>query len=331
MAKQDWNAGDTLSRAQVNRPFFIASGVYNSVAGQIELYIGPGRMRFPIAQLVDRNNVVVYSGQTQQFVIPNPAATTAYSISVRPGATTTAVQVPRFMVSGSSLTDFRSGAVNTPRFDAEPIGTIYTGASLATANLVGPWNAGAFDPWDQRGEAPAVSAARPRMIYRSQSTPAGSIPYAGATNTVVSGIAHLHFQNNTSVGPQTFISAVVRYMVSGKRPGNDLGDLLYCTPTFHVRPIGGNQGIIHASTHVTEIDQDPDNAVTRGARQQFTATLANVDRGSGGDGTGFSLYAGFLNAAGSGETDAGVSIRILHFDFLAIPGFQSSVISEPRD
>src|ERR1035437_795966 len=127
MGKNNWVALEAGTVSKMNQPFFIASGVYNPNIGvvvpQLELQVTPGTIRFPNQAGVCANYAA------QQVAIQNPQASQYLTLFIRSNNS--------IIVSGSALAFPTPGA---PRYDAEPIGTVYTGNPINTTNLSGPWN-----------------------------------------------------------------------------------------------------------------------------------------------------------------------------------------------
>ena len=301
--KNDWNAGDDVTESAMNRPFWIASGVVSGA--DLSLTISPGRIRYPY------QTAVAASGGAQLLTIANAPAATYLTIFQRPSATGNT-----FIISGTT-----SAAVPLPpRYDAEPIGRVYTGASLATANLEGPWNAGAFAQYEQRGELTAQ--ARSRAIYYQADGGTSAIsslafPLA-SPGTAVASVAFteaLRAAASTQKKYRAMYHATVSYVCSGAlTTGN-----LFVTPVFALKDDTSALLLLHSEqTHRFEVAQDPDSTfgATRGNNQHFTQVLVAInDNNNPQDNTGATLV-GY-----SGDATDASSIRMLAVSLIAIPNY----------
>lgn len=169
MAKNSWIAGEIATRSKMNQPFFVQSGTV--VSGDIHLQISPGRVRFPF------KNTPYFSTAAQSFVLDAPTVPFHYSIFLAPDGT--------ILASGHSAL---FEVPEPPQGDAEYLGTVYTGATLSTANLRGPWHATLGDSYEMRGELAA--STRNRFVTSGApltgndvvaSNPTIAVDYAGAS------------------------------------------------------------------------------------------------------------------------------------------------------
>lgn len=310
MSKQDWNPADIGTESKMNQPFWIGSGIVSG--NNVVLSITPGRMRYP------NQTAVVFSGQPTNCTIVDAAAATYYTVFKRSSGA--------YVVSGSTSPT----VPGPPRWDAEPIGQIFTGASLATNNLKFPGNAGAFDLWEQRGEAPTVMASRPRAYHDSNvlnSHGAGSFPFASHSNaTTASGISYLSFVGPTEAALGVHVMARVRWVASGALTAG----LLYVNPVFSIKQASTVAAIAsHDSCYVFPVAQNPDttHGANRGALQVNTATLHVFDPNPAGQYEGYKLTFHF----GTNTDDAPIEpdIRILAWDMTAIPGIYAINRTDP--
>ena len=212
MAKNDWNAGDTLGRSVMNQPYWLASGTVGGTGdgvNDLRVFITPGSIRYP------NKPALLASGQLQSFIISPAAAGKYYTYFIRSDGS--------FMVSGTTTQTIPG----PPRYDAEPIGTVYTGASLGT-NMIGPWNQGAFGGYEQRGQ---MASTRPlHFTYRSYTTRAN---LNSGHLTAISGIAWISINDANAGQLATHLSASVTWEPSGVPAAN--GQLV-ANPAFLIGP-----------------------------------------------------------------------------------------------
>lgn len=299
MAKNDWRSSpaDTGTRTNMNQPYWIASGVYNPGSSRIELTISPGSIRYP-----GLGNVV-YSGQPQQLLLNNPQSGTYYTIFARSTLGT-------FIVSGTT-----SATVPfSPRYDAEYIGRIFTGASLSTANLAGPWNQGAFGGYEQRGQMGAVSA-RTRCIFSTGN--AANLASLGLmnldTSATTSGIAFLTFAD-TALRTDTKFDGVVVWCASGLA-GQQAGIQFDIINSDSQASIFRVIDVMYLPVAVNP-DPGPQNKLTK-----VTPIVAvnNVQASN----SGYRLMFTPLNT-----NTAGITARLLNYTFSAVVGQYTSDTNE---
>lgn len=324
MSKNDWSNNDTITRSRVNQPFFLTSGTVGGTgdaAGTVRIFISPGILRFPT-----RANPV-NSINLQSISFPGQA-NYDYAVFARSDST--------FLVSGSNagIATFRDG-VAPPRHDAEFLGIVRIGSPVSQANLTGPWNTGstAGVPHEQRSQAAAAIASRPRAVYK-QSTPGsmqvtgagGSFPSTINSLSTASGFAWLNMADGGMNDAGTILHATVRFVSSGALSGSDL----YITPIFSVWSSDDTMGTpvgVWPQTLRYAAAQDPDNGA-RGQRCIETMSFTVVNNGTTPRaGSGYGLGVSFDPS--TNRTDASTSIRITGFSFIARPNNKLSDTTEP--
>lgn len=312
--KQDWVNNDTGVVWRMNQPFWIASGGYNAGNTQLTLYVSPGRLRFPY------RTKTVYSGSPQAFAVSNPTAARYYNIFMRVGGT--------FEISGST-----TATIPEPiHADSEYLGQVNTGASLGVATLYGPWNQGTVhNPYEQRGELPAVTPAQPRIYYNDNR---GIIKGAlTASNHVgfstASGIGWISLSEATGAGyreTRSVFGAMVQWTPSGalENPGYMLpSGILKIAPSFGIKETqsASNQVISHETYSFLQ-PQNPD----AGNPHQQTSIIKGVSTGAYGVFGGFELIA-YFNMA---NTSVSGGIRIVNVEFYVLPSFVPSSATDKR-
>lgn len=309
--KNDWNTGDTGTRTNMNRPFWLSSGTV--AAGNVAVQISPGRIRYPY------NTAVLYSGQSQPFTMNGAAVNTYYTVFQRSDGT--------FMASGTTAL----ATPGRPRWDAEYLGTIFTGASVSTANLKGPWNAAAFEQWEQRGEYTAPF--RPRAVYDKE-TGTGSLLSTSFTSLVTaSGISYLTFPEPGGDNLlRSTIYAEIRWIPSGSI-GVSPADL-YMTPVFtivdSIQPTAALSS--NRRTYRYTVAQTPDAPVpARGSQEAATTTMVAINSNNAGA-AGYTLKVHFdMNSQSTDNSNppGPPGIRIQEIIFFALPGWYSVSLNEP--
>ncbi len=304
MAKNDWKALDTGAVSNMNQPFWIASGVYNAGASRIELQITPGSIRYP--NLPD----LTYNEAAQSVWIANPQANQFLTLYVRPDGS--------FMVSGTTA---QTPVPGSPRYDAEPLGRIYTGNPISTANLIGPWNTQGAGAYEERGQMTATAGGRPRMVYQAyirQDTTPGGNGFTGYVPTLsaASGIAWLTINDGNAVNVATYLSATVQWEASGAAGSNGLLDVY---PTFKVVPgfngTWDNQALYYEHRQFTA-NQPPPSV----SNYQLSHMSWIVPSGS---------YSGYALLAGNNVAGGGIGkffVRTVLFS--AMSGFYGSNSNE---
>lgn len=308
--KNDCVNNETITTSKTNQPFALVSGTVN--AGNLHLSISPGRLRTPYG------TAVTYSGLAQGFVIANAQAQRYLTIFIRPGSP------PTFMVSGST-----TATVPDPvRWDAQYLGQIWTGASLTTANLQGPWNQSATNnPYEQRGEAPTFGY--PTALATVSNTGSVNLDTAPTSAATASGIGFLTFADRTTseIGRGVILNACVTYAISGARQAGALHctpaiffqRVVDTTPTLQIVPNGINVAFATRTTTATAVDQNPDSG-TVGASTRETMSL-NMLSPLGTAEAGYRL-AFFLDAARSSAGTNAVGVRFVSVVFTAQPGLR---------
>lgn len=291
--KNDTINAEIGTRAVVNRPFWIASGVVSG--SNVTLFVSPGRMRFPYA------TKVVYSGQPSSLTFGG-LASRYYTVFLRSDQT--------FYVSGST-----TATVPGPKYqDSEYLGQVWTGASLSTANLRGPWNQGsAYNPYEQRGEAAAITAAVPVMYAARDSNIANFT--AGAT---ASGIGWLTYADRSTMAPLSLLGAMVRWVPSGAlaSPGYMLpSGMLHMTPQFFISKAIGTVMATYQATHTFLQPQNPDNPNVA----SITASIPIPGAGATPSADGY-----VLKLQTQEPTTTGAQMRIQEVRFYGIPGNRPS-------
>ncbi len=310
MAKNDWIAGDTGTRTNMNLPHWLASGTYNSGSNRLEIQVSPGWWRYP------QQPSLVGSGGPTQVLITAPQASTYYTLFLRGDNT--------YMVSGSTS----SSVPGSPRWDAEPIGTVFTGVSVSTANLKGPWNQTATGQYERRGEATAVQALVPRLIYDSRaaatlSASIGSMDATRAPIVTTSGLSFLSFGHFRPTGP-VILNAAIQWVPSGNISRAGSAAAIVVSPVFLVyNAVGGAPGqLIYSFQDTREFGtvQNPDSGSSANYSPCLTSFQAIDVVGSG---TGYSLII-------SPPDYFGNNLRFVSITFTAQPGvFQASNYVEP--
>lgn len=294
--KNDWTAGQFIDRTSMNQPFWLTSGTVGGTgdgANDLRVFISPGSIRYPF------KSQVVASGQLQSHIVSQATAARYYTYYVRSDGT--------FMVSGTSTFTVPP----PPRYDAEPIGTIYTGASLGTANLIGPWNQGSFGGYEQRGQM--LSTMPPRITYRAYTTRA--ILNSGHITTL-SGIAWLTTQDANAKNLATYVSASVTWQPSGT-PGADGQFVL--EPQFLI----GNNSVLLAAS-LASIATDRRIFTVSQAPNGTTFITSHISAiAPSGSYNGYLLLAGL----GAGGT-ASATIFVRDVVFSAIAGLYASDTNE---
>jgi hypothetical protein len=205
MAKNDWAAGDRGTKYNMNSGHWIVSGEIES-GTDLRFYVGPGRVKFP------HKTQTVGSGVMTSFLASNVKAEYHYTLFLKSDGL--------FLVSGTPQATTNE-VPDSPRYDAVPLGRVFTGASVATGNLKGPWNSGVFDSFEQRGQVVSVESARQRIIYDQRSV-AGWVSNPLSVNNsmgsiqaiVYSGLSYLNFTNYRTPGV-TELQATICWIPSG--------------------------------------------------------------------------------------------------------------------
>ena len=308
MAKNDWAVADTLTRSRVNQPYYIASATYDSGGPRFTLQISPGSLKYPHLY------GVTYSGQANFPSINNPKANEYYSVFYRSDQT--------LIISGTSSPSSNPGP---PRYDATLLGKVVSIGSLDTANMTGPWNQGAFAGYEQRGQMPSPNP--PRAIYTRQ-VAAKAIPYNDDISSA-SGIAYCGFTEVTRpLG--SVVMAQVTWMPSGAFPVSQSD--VYLTPIFLITRGNPSSSFLQIAreTKRYEVAQNPDDSVTRGARNFVTTSISVTVPGpaapDANDPVGFRLCVYF----DSSVTDATVTpgIRLSSVTMSVQPALYASEDAE---
>lgn len=328
MAKLDWRAGDTGTRTNMDRPFWISSGVVSGA--NIIAFISPGSVRYLDLPYV------VGSGQMQSVTFGG-AASQRYVVFVRWSG--------GFMVSGTDHATLVPGA---PRVDAEPVGLIHVNGALSTANLRGPWNGGTFATvgnLEQRGEM--IASTRPRAIMEHHNR-------AGDFNPTVvpSGISFLSFSNAAVYGANEgaplpsitdgiALRATIVWTASGSLQ-DDGSTALYVTPAIQIArrdsSLGAVPVLIARQTYRFTVAQNPATALgTDLATQPITTCLDVVDTPLRAHtsptilSSANVLIEGYqlLFGATTNQSSPSIQVRIREVTFTALPGFQATEPTEP--
>ena len=328
MSKNDWLAGDTCTRSEMNQPYWLASGTVaagGDASGVVRLFISPGIMRFPtVTQPVVSQNM-------QSVAFPAQGSK-VYAIFMRSDGTV--------MVSGTDSIAALVNGMGPPRWDAEFLGTVATDASVTTSNNIhGPWNSVSLpvDPVEMRGQYNAVTTGRPRAVYADGDPPfpsidtlnfgaGGSIDSSVSDVTIASGIGFLTMNDSGQMGDmQTILTATIRWMPSGALAG-----ALRLSPAFVIQradDVGGST--ILGGTVDTHSFTHAQNPALVGSQSVFTTSLTAVNA-RGSTTKGFALVAyiepNFTDTtAGDGHT----GIRITGVSFIAMPTWRVAANVEP--
>ena len=319
--KNNWLAGDIGTRSRMNQPFFLASGTVSS--GNVVLQIGPGRMRFP------HRNLTVFSNQAQAVTLSNAAAATYYSIFLRGDGT--------FLASGHATWPDNP---NPPHPESEYLGTVFTGASLSTANLKGPWLIPSGQ-YEGRGEYYAMTAGRPRVVY------SGAPTTLDANNlTDFESIKELNTTYTIAdiavwepLGTRSLISATVNWLPSGalsQPPGDPAwNQSLYPSGVLQVGavcyvernpPLAGTDALEYRTidSHFYLSPQNPDSIV-KGLVFPHTLSFVCIGK-TPGPGTSVT-YRLKLGTHGT-YSEGAHQIRLKQYEFVVIPGFRAKISTD---
>lgn len=305
--KNDCVNNESGTTEMMNRPLALISGTVN--AGVVTLSVSSGRLRWPL------RTAVVYSGLGQSFSFTAQSAT-YYTVFARPGTP------PTFMVSGTTTTTLP----DPPRWDAQYLGQVWTGASLSTANLKGPWNQSAdFNPYEQRGEAPTFPYTT--ALFDSGTPGAIDLDAAPTNAATASGIAFTTFSDRgtNELARGTLLNAFVTYQCSGALQAG----ALHATPAFvlqrvrtpvNVEIVPQNSGAVFAAqTSTFAIAQNPDSS-TPGANGFETVAISALSwNGTGALGYRLGVY---VDTARSSSGSHAMGIRIVSANLTAVPGLR---------
>ena len=335
--KNTWQNSDTLTRWTMNQPFFLASGTVDG-SGNVTVFYSTGSMRWAHkAGLTNTEGTTPVFGQIQSVTFGPTHPSWSYALYLRPDGST-------ILVSG------HSGAPNStlpdpPRWDAEPIGVISTGSPNDTTHLGGPWNHTGFG-YEERGQYVAITAARPRLVYR-QITTVGTVDGATATTTATaSGIAYLSLADNSTgswADATTKLQATISYLASGgityatQHIGTATVPVQSCiTPIFVIwrgedsSPTGGcTVPVAFAySTVQFSTSQTPDGS-SPGSQIINTVSFHGIPTSQTATGYGLGVYmppvAPYLSVSGTLPP----AIRVQNVVFSALAGLQGSDTNEP--
>jgi len=318
--KNNWLAGDIGTRSRMNQPFFLASGTVSS--GNVVLQIGPGRMRFP------HRNLTVFSNQAQSLTLSNAAAATYYSIFLRGDGT--------FLASGHATWPDNP---NPPHPESEYLGTVFTGASLSTANLKGPWLIPSGQ-YEGRGEYYAMTAGRPRVLYSGAPSVTGASTQTDFLSIKDMWPSAVIADLTVDEPPNTrsLIMATVNWVASGvldtTPAGGASNQSLFPSGVLQIGavvwvardPYAAGDPVEYRTidTHFFLSPQNPDSA-TASLIAPITTSFVCLSKTPGAGSTTYRLYLADHASYSTGGTHR---LRLRQYEFGVLPGLQGKISTD---